>query len=115
MYLWGHLIAVHDAMLPLLGIGDRRHPELNAPFLTEADNPTIDLPSATDLARHWAEVNGAQFAGFARFSPADWTARHTAMTDADFAANPLRNRLAVLLSRTGHVAYHLGQCALAPK
>ena len=37
------------------------------------------------------------------------------MTDADFAANPLRNRLAVLLSRTGHVAYHLGQCALVPK
>lgn len=27
IYLWGHLTAVHDAMLPLLGFGPRRHPE----------------------------------------------------------------------------------------
>jgi hypothetical protein len=115
VYLWGHLIAVHDAMLPLLGIGARLHPELDAMFLTEADQPTSELPSAAELGRYWAEVNGALVAGFERFTPADWTARHTAMSDADFAANPLRNRLAVLMSRTGHVAYHLGQCALAAK
>jgi DinB superfamily len=115
VYLWGHLIAVHDAMLPLLGIGARLHKELDATFLTEADNATSELPSAAQLARHWTEVNGALNAGFERFTPADWTARHTAMSDVDFAVNPLRNRLAVLLSRTGHVAYHLGQCALAPK
>lgn len=112
VYLWGHLIAVHDAMLPLLGIGPRLHPELDAPFLDEADDTTAPSPSAATLAGYWAEVNAALQAGFDRFSAADWTARHTAMTDADFAANPLRNRLAVLLSRTGHVAYHLGQCAL---
>src|SRR5713226_1751466 len=23
LYLWGHLTAIHDAMLPLLGLGDR--------------------------------------------------------------------------------------------
>ena len=113
VYLWGHLIAVHDGMLPLLGIGERLHPELDGPFLDEADAATTARPSAVELARMWAEVNGALQAGFQRFSPADWTARHTAMSDDDFAANPLRNRLAVLLSRTGHVAYHLGQCALA--
>ena len=100
-------------MLPLLGIGERLHPELDGPFLDEADAATTARPSAVELARMWAEVNGALQAGFQRFSPADWTARHTAMSDDDFAANPLRNRLAVLLSRTGHVAYHLGQCALA--
>ena len=33
----------------------------------------------------------------------------------DFAANPLRNRLSVLISRTAHVAYHLGQAVLAQK
>jgi hypothetical protein len=27
----------------------------------------------------------------------------------------LRNRLAILLSRTNHLAYHLGQTALRPK
>lgn len=115
VYLYGHLIAVHDAMLPLLGIGPRLHPELDAPFLAEADNTSAPSPSAATLAAQWTEVHAALQAGFDRLSPADWTARHTAMSDDDFAANPLRNRLAVLLSRTGHIAYHLGQCALAPK
>ena len=113
VYLWGHLIAVHDAMLPLLGIGARLHAELDVQFLTEANNTTSELPSAAHFAHCWTEVNDALLAGFDRFTPADWTQRHTAMSDTDFATNPLRNRLAVLLSRTGHVAYHLGQCALA--
>ena len=26
LYLWGHLTAVHDAMLPLLGLRERLHP-----------------------------------------------------------------------------------------
>ncbi len=112
VYLFGHLIAVHDGMLPLLDIGPRRHPELDALFLTEADRPSASLPSAAELAQLWAEVHGALHDGFNRFTPADWAARHTAMTDADFAANPRRNRLAVLLNRTAHMAYHVGQCAL---
>src|SRR5258707_15067709 len=29
IYLWGHLTAVHDAMLPLLGFGRRRHPQFD--------------------------------------------------------------------------------------
>jgi hypothetical protein len=27
LYLWGRLTAIHDAMLPPLGLGDRFHPE----------------------------------------------------------------------------------------
>ncbi len=30
IYLWGHLAAVNDGLLPLLGIGERLHPELDA-------------------------------------------------------------------------------------
>jgi DinB superfamily len=112
VYLWGHLIAVHDAMLPLIGIGPRLHPKLDQTFLTEADRSTTGLPSNEALAQLWREVHDALASGFARFTPADWTARHTAMTDDEFSANPLRNRLAVLLNRTAHLAYHLGQCAL---
>lgn len=112
VYLWGHLIAVHDAMLPLLGIGPRLHPELDQAFLTEADRAATALPSNAELTRLWSEVHGALDSGFDRFTPEDWTARHTAMTDDEFAANPLRNRLAVLLNRTAHLSWHLGQCAL---
>ena len=32
-YLLGHLVAVHDRMLPLLRLGARLHPELDEPFL----------------------------------------------------------------------------------
>jgi DinB superfamily len=115
VYLWGHLIAVHDAMLPLLGLGRRLHPELDAAFLTGADRSGPALPSAAQLKRDWDEVNARLLAGFAGFAAADWAQKHSVVSEEDFAANPLRNRLAILLSRTSHVAYHLGQAALAPK
>lgn len=114
VYLWGHLIAVHDAMLPLLGLGPRLHPELDALFLTAADRSATELPNAEELKRLWNEVN-AHLAGIDAFTPADWAAKHSAVSEEDFAINPLRNRLALLLNRTSHVAYHLGQAQLAPK
>jgi hypothetical protein len=115
IYLWGHLIAVHDGMLPLLGIGPRLHPELDAPFLTGADRTVADLPPATELKRLWDEVNSRLLAGVTAFSAADWAQKHSAVSDEDFAINPLRNRLAILLSRTAHIAYHVGQAQLARK
>jgi hypothetical protein len=35
LYLWGHLTAIHDAMLPLLGLGERLHPEFDAAFVSK--------------------------------------------------------------------------------
>ena len=113
VYLWGHLIAVHDGMAPLLGLGPRLHPELDAMFLTEADKKVAALPSAAELKGYWDEVHGRLQEGFRRFTAADWAQKHTAMSDEDFQVNPLRNRLAVLLNRTSHLSYHLGQAALA--
>jgi hypothetical protein len=115
VYLWGHLIAVHDAMAPLMGLGERRHPELDALFVTEADDKAARLPSPAELKKHWDEVHGRLRDGFRRFTASEWAQKHTAMSDDDFKANPLRNRLAVLLNRTNHLSYHLGQAALAPK
>jgi hypothetical protein len=37
LYLWGHLTAIHDAMLPLLGLGERLHPEFDAAFVSNPD------------------------------------------------------------------------------
>ena len=115
IYLWGHLTAVHDAMLPLLGLGRRLHPELDALFVTGADRTAAQLPAAADLKRLWDEVSDTLLAGFNRYTPADWAGKHSVVSDEDFAANPLRNRFAILLSRTSHVAYHLGQAQLALK
>jgi len=37
LYLLGHLTAVNDAMLTILGLGDRLHPELDAMFVKNPD------------------------------------------------------------------------------
>jgi hypothetical protein len=115
LYLWGHLTAVHDAMLPLLGVGDRLHPELDAAFIKAADKTVGALPPPTEIQRCWNEVNDKLLNAFGEYTPSDWASKHTAVSENDFAANPLRNRLSVLLSRTNHLSYHVGQAALAPK
>ena len=115
IYLWGHLTAVHDRMLPLLGLGPRLHEELDEPFLTKADKAVANLPSADVIKKAWNEVNGKLRDGFAKLSSAEWLQRHASVSEEDFAKDPLRNRFAILVSRTNHLSYHLGQAALAAK
>jgi hypothetical protein len=112
-YLLGHLTAMHDRMFPLLGLGDRLHPELDEPYIASPDRVVADPLSATELRRVWSEVNNRLIAAFERFTPEEWLEKHTAVSDEDFAKDPDRNRLAVVLSRTNHMSYHLGQIMLA--
>ncbi|HWF05781.1 MAG TPA: DinB family protein [Candidatus Angelobacter sp.] len=115
IYLLGHLTAVHDRMLPLLGLGPQLHPELDEPFITKPDREVAQLPAVDDLKKYWSEVNGALLDKFTALSSDEWLQRHTAMTDEDYAKDPMRNRLSVLLSRTNHLSFHIGQIILAPK
>jgi hypothetical protein len=115
IYLWGHLTAVHDRMLPLLEIGPRLYPELDGPFLTSPDRTVAELPAATEIKKSWDEVNHKLLAGFEGFSAAEWLLKHASVSAEDFAKDPSRNRFAILLSRTSHIAFHLGQTALIPK
>jgi hypothetical protein len=115
IYLWGHLTAVHDRMLPLLEIGPRLHPEFDEFFLTNPDKAISHLPPAEEIRQSWNEVNGQLTAAFAGFSAAEWLEKHASVSAEDFAKDPSRNRFAILLSRTSHLAFHLGQTALLPK
>jgi DinB superfamily len=115
IYLWGHLTAVSDALLPLLGIGDRLHPELDAIYLSNPDGPAAENLSGKEMQRIWDEVNARLSAGFAKFTAEDWVARHTAVSAEDFAREPHRNRFTILLGRTNHMSYHLGQAALVKR
>jgi hypothetical protein len=115
IYLLGHLTAVHDLMLPLLGLGERLHPELDVAFITNPDKSVAELPSVADLMKDWTEVNSALIEKFEALSPAEWLQRHTAMTDEDFAKDPGRNRFSVLLSRTNHLSFHVDQLILVRK
>jgi TorA maturation chaperone TorD len=113
IYLWGHLTATHDRMLTILGLGPRLAPEFDALFLSTADKVS-DLPPVAEVRRTWDEVNSRLREGFATLSAADWLRKHGSVSDEDYAKDPLRNRFAILLSRTSHLAYHLGQAVLVP-
>jgi hypothetical protein len=115
IYLWGHLTATQDSMLPLLGIGRRLHPEFDVAFVSNPDKTQSGVPSVELVRKAWIEVNAKLFEGFANLSAADWLKKHGAVSEEDFLKEPLRNRLAILLSRTNHLAYHLGQTALRSK
>lgn len=112
VYLLGHLTAVHDRMLSLLALGDRLHPELDQPFLTDADRKSPDQFTADALRKAWTDVNAKLNAAIDARPAEDWLKRHESVSDADFAKEPHRNRLSVLLSRTAHVAFHNGQLVL---
>ena len=111
-YLLGHLTAVHDRMLPLLGLGDRLHPELDAAFLDNPDGPAANNLAPADLRKAWNDVNTKLASAFDGLKPAQWLEKHTAVSDEDFAKEPHRNRLSVLLSRTNHASFHAGQIRL---
>jgi hypothetical protein len=112
-YLVGHLTAVHDRLFPMLGIGERLHPELDETYITNPDRALPDPLSASDLKKAWTEVNEKLTDAFERFTPADWLEKHAAVSDEDFAKDPTRNRLAVVMSRTNHASFHSGQAILA--
>ena len=113
IYLWGHLTAVNDALLPLLGIGERLHPEFDGMFISNPDKSVPLTVSGQSLKAAWQEINQKLWEGFSKFSASDWAQRHTAVSEEDFEREPHRNRFTVLLGRSTHLAYHLGQATLA--
>lgn len=112
IYIVGHLIAVNDRLLPMLGLGERLHPELDDVYLTNPDRKLPDPLSTADLKKAWSEVHNKLTAGFEAMTPKQWLDRHGAVSEEDFVKEPLRNRLAVLASRTNHVSFHGGQLVL---
>ncbi len=112
-YLLGHLTAVSDRLFPLMRLGERLHPELDEAFLTQPDRTVEDPVPPSALRGAWTEVSGKLLAAFEKLTPAEWLERHDSVSAEDFAKEPLRNRLAILLSRSQHAAMHEGQMRLA--
>jgi hypothetical protein len=112
VYLWGHLTAVSDALIPLLGLGARLHPELDAMFVSNPDRAAVQTLSGAQLKDFWNEINDALWLRFSKLSASEWLDKHTMISDEDFAREPHRNRYTILLTRTSHLAYHFGQAIL---
>ncbi len=112
IYLLGHLTAVHDRMLPLLGFGEQKYAHLNDTFLVKPDRTVSELPSTSDLRAMWKDANQTLTSHLGKLSAEEWMQKHTSVSEEDFAKEPHRNRLNVVAGRTLHLANHLGQMLL---
>ena len=112
IYLLGHLIAVHDDLIILLGMGEKIFPEFHKPFLELPDKPIAEIPSAKELRACWSKQCEVLKQKFESVKPEGWFEKHTAVSAEDFAKEPHRNKLNIIVTRTSHLQYHLGQLVL---
>ena len=112
IYLLGHLIAVSDAMLPLLGWGERVFPELEEPFIKMPDKSGQAMPPVPELKEKLEAVNQKLALQFQSATADEWLSKHTSVSPDDFTKEPHRNKLNVVISRTNHMANHIGQMLL---
>src|SRR5229473_483063 len=97
IYLWGHIAALNDRLFPLVGLGPRLYPEMEAMFIAHPDRAAITVYSAEQLKQAWSQINERLLAEFSGWSPAEWLERHTAVSAEEFVREPHRNRYTVLL------------------
>lgn len=109
IYLLGHLIAAHDDMVKLLDLGEKQYPELLESFIKSPDKATDQIPSVSELRSYWTKQFAFIYEKVNSVSTDAWFEKHTSISAEDFAKEPHRNKLNVLLTRTTHLTYHTGQ------
>ncbi|MCW3108655.1 MAG: hypothetical protein JWQ09_3161, partial [Segetibacter sp.] len=57
IYIIGHLIAIHDAVNEILGLGGRAYAGLDAIFVQNPDKAGFDVPSIEMLKQYWDDVH----------------------------------------------------------
>lgn len=112
IYLFGHIIAANDGLLEILGLGGRLYPELYETFSHSPDKAVATIPTIAELKQKWTLINDSLTEKFSKMNVSDWLGRHMSVSEEDFAKEPLRNKLNVLIGRTNHESYHLGQLNL---
>src|SRR5258708_32314839 len=88
IYLLGHLIAVNDGLLVLLGFGERLFPTYEDIFLENGDKAGGEMPPIATLREHWNLATQRLSEHFKQLSAAEWFLRHTAVSADDFAREP---------------------------
>ena len=108
-YLVGHLAAVSDRLIDMLGGGNRLHPELDEPFLFKPDKSGLPTPTIPELRQYWTDIHAKLQGHILAMTPDEWFGRHSAVTEEEFQKEPHRNKLNVLMGRAVHMSNHLGQ------
>jgi hypothetical protein len=96
-------------MMSLLNFGEIKYPKMYEDFVVKADKAVADIPSAGELRKCWTNSCEELSKHFKNETAQSWFGKHTSVSAEDFAKEPHRNKLNVLLSRTGHLQSHLGQ------
>ena len=115
IYLLGHIVAVSDDMLRLFDLGEKMFPDYLEIFVKSPDKSNKVFPPIAELKSAYYNVTKNLENHFKKFSTNDWLSKHAAVSDEDFAKEPTRNKLNVIISRTVHLANHLGQMAYLNK
>lgn len=111
LYLWGHLTAVSDSLFPLLTIGPKLYPDLESMFLSNPDRSLSNYCTGAYVKEASERIHHALWDVFNRWTVREWLEPYAAAKHAN--GDPTRNRFTVVLNRTAHMAYHLGQAILA--
>ena len=112
LYLVGHLVAVNDSMIPLFGLGNRQFPEFEEIFVLNKDGAIQHQYDDKAIIEIWKQHTSFVKRSLQLLTEAAWLDRHAAVSEADFVTQPNRNKLNVLIKRTLHLCYHMGQLAL---
>lgn len=112
IYLLGHLMVVADAMMPLLGFGEAKHTALFEAFVKMPDKSGQQFPTATEVRKMYVDVMQTLNEAIKNLPLEEWLTKHNSVSAEDFAKEPHRNKLSVLISRAMHQTYHGGQLAM---
>lgn len=112
-WLVGHLAAVNDSLFTILELGEKVN-EMYFGYFLQGD-VGIESPSASEIRKYWEDTSTQLNKKIAEFTTNDWFQRHSLVSSEDFAKEPHRNKLNVLITRTSHLNYHHGQLALLKK
>ena len=109
IYLLGHLTAVSDGMITFLAWGDRLYPQLDEIFIKNPDKSGLEMPAPATVREYWNKVNANVSQHISQMPAEEWFSKHTAVSEEDFAKEPFRNKLNIIINRTNHISYHFGQ------
>ena len=112
IYILGHLTSISDSMLPLLNFEEKLFPQLDPLFVAAPDKSGQKFPLFHDLKEYWNTVNTTLLHHIEQMASEAWLEKHEAVSLEDFKKDPSRNKLSILISRTNHQNYHLGQLTL---
>jgi hypothetical protein len=112
-WIIGHLAAVNDGMFSILELGEKINPDYEKTF-THPDAGSKE-PGIAEIRKYWQDTNARINEKMAALTPVQWFGKHARVSAEDFAKEPHRNKLNVVISRANHLSHHQGQLVLVAK